>query len=99
MHRRYSRRPHCCARPAGRRDAARDVPAVCVLDPDGDILRRLRQAGQAQRFDSWPCYHTELHTFALAGGTAGIVGCAVGAPFAVLIAEQLFACGCRFWSA
>jgi uridine phosphorylase len=73
-----------------------DVPAVCVLDPDDDILRRLKRTGQAQRFDTWPCYHTELHTFALAGETAGIVGCAVGAPFAVLIAEQLFACGCRF---
>ena len=27
--------------------------------------------------------------------TAGIIGCAVGAPFAVLVAEELFACGCR----
>src|SRR5262245_60882578 len=26
---------------------------------------------------------------------AGIVGCAVGAPFAVLVAEELFASGCR----
>ena len=26
----------------------------------------------------------------------GIVGCAVGAPFAVLVAEQLFESGCRF---
>jgi uridine phosphorylase len=26
----------------------------------------------------------------------GIVGCAVGAPFAVLVAEQLFVSGCRF---
>jgi len=31
----------------------------------------------------------------LAGRTVGIVGCAVGAPFAVLIAEELFASGCR----
>ncbi len=29
------------------------------------------------------------------GETVGIVGCVVGAPFAVLIAEELFACGCR----
>ena len=34
--------------------------------------------------------------FALAEQTVGIVGCVVGAPFAVLIAEELFACGCRF---
>src|SRR5947199_265577 len=29
------------------------------------------------------------------GQTVGIVGCAVGAPFAVLIAEELFESGCR----
>jgi uridine phosphorylase len=31
----------------------------------------------------------------LRAGRLGIVGCAVGAPFAVLIAEELFASGCR----
>jgi uridine phosphorylase len=72
-----------------------EVPFVCILDPDGDIVRRLRQTGAAQIFASWPCYHTQLDTFALAGQTVGIVGCAVGAPFAVLIAEELFASGCR----
>ena len=75
--------------------ATADVPAVCILDPDGDILRRLRNTGDAQRLETWPCYHTDLYTFALAGDTVGIVGCVVGAPFAVLIAEELFACGCR----
>ncbi len=72
-----------------------DVPPVCVLDPDGDIVRRLRQTGQSQPFDGWPCYHTRLDTFTLASQTVGIIGCAVGAPFAVLIAEELFASGCR----
>jgi uridine phosphorylase len=72
-----------------------DVPRLCVLDPDGDIVRRLRNSGQATRFDDWPCYHTDLYRFRLADETAGIVGCAVGAPFAVLVAEELFACGCR----
>jgi uridine phosphorylase len=72
-----------------------DVPAVCILDPDGDIARRLRRTGQSGPFESWPCYHTALDSFTLAGQTVGIVGCAVGAPFAVLVAEQLFACGCR----
>jgi uridine phosphorylase len=72
-----------------------DVPSVCILDPDGDIFRNLRQSGRATRFDAWPCYHTELYTFALAGQTVGVIGCVVGAPFAVLIAEELFACGCR----
>ena len=72
-----------------------NVPRVCVLDPDGDIVRKLRKEGRAQKFEAWPCYHSELDTFALGTEKAGIVGCAVGAPFAVLIAEQLFACGCQ----
>jgi uridine phosphorylase len=71
------------------------VPPVCILDPDGDIVRRLRHSGQARLSEVWPCYHTELYDFPLAGETAGIIGCAVGAPFAVLVAEELFACGCR----
>jgi uridine phosphorylase len=72
-----------------------DVAPVCILDPDGDIVRRLRQTGQARPFEAWPCYHTRLDVFTLAGRSIGIVGCAVGAPFAVLIAEELFASGCR----
>ena len=72
-----------------------DVPAVCILDPDGDIVRRLRNSGQAERSQTWPCYHTDLYEFRLAGRTVGIIGCAVGAPFAVLVAEELFACGCQ----
>ena len=78
-----------------KRLATVDVPALCILDPDGDIVRRLRQTGLAQPFPNWPCYHTALDTFTLAGQTVGIVGCAVGAPFAVLIAEELFASGCQ----
>src|SRR5580700_3118451 len=72
-----------------------DVPALCILDPDGDIVRHLKSSGQARHSDKWPCYHTDLYRFQLAGETAGIIGCAVGAPFAVLVAEELFACGCR----
>lgn len=75
--------------------ATADVPALCVLDPDGDILRRLKQSGAASRVETWPCYHTALYRFELAGRACGIVACAVGAPFAVLVAEELFACGCR----
>lgn len=75
--------------------AAVDVPSVCVLDPDGDIVRRLRNTGRSQALKDWPCYHTILDIFTSAGQTLGIVGCAVGAPFAVLVAEELFASGCR----
>jgi len=75
--------------------AAVEVPAICILDPDGDVVRRLRQEGRARPLEGWPCYHTQLDTFDLAGQQIGIVGCAVGAPFAVLIAEELFASGCQ----
>lgn len=76
--------------------ATAEVPAVCILDPDGDILRRLKSDSKATRLETWPCYHTDLYTFPLAEETVGIIGCVVGAPFAVLIAEELFACGCRY---
>lgn len=72
------------------------VPPVCVLDPDGDIVRRLVADRAAQRDPAWPCYHTELYRSVRDGIELGLVGCAVGAPFAVLVAEQLFASGCRF---
>ena len=72
------------------------VPEICVLDPDGDVVRQLKRTGTGRIHEGWACYHTELLAFELDGsGEAGIVGCAVGAPFAVLVAEQLFASGCR----
>lgn len=69
------------------------VPEVCVLDPDGDIVRYLRESGRARRSHAWACYHTDLWVFELDGREVGIVGCAVGASFAVLVAEELFASG------
>ena len=72
------------------------VPEICVLDPDGDILRHLRATGRANRHPGWACYHTDLYVFHHERHEYGIVGCAVGAAFAVLIAEELFASGCQF---
>lgn len=71
------------------------VPKICVLDPDGDIVRHLVASGRARQEPAWPCYHTELHVFHHEGQRLGIVGCVVGAPFAVLVAEELFASGCE----
>ena len=71
------------------------VPEVCALDPDGDIVRALRAAGRSQGEKGWACYHTEMDATEHDGIPLGIVGLAVGAPFAVLVAEQLFASGCR----
>jgi len=71
------------------------IPQICVLDPDGDIVRYLVKGGIAECEPRWACYHTLLHTFNYQGIRFGIVGLAVGAPFAVLVAEELFASGCK----
>jgi uridine phosphorylase len=75
--------------------ATASVPAICVLDPDGDMVRQLVRTGRARPDPGWACYHTELNRVAEGNLELGLVGCAVGAPFAVLVAEQLFASGCR----
>ncbi|MHB8398703.1 MAG: nucleoside phosphorylase [Candidatus Limnocylindrales bacterium] len=72
-----------------------DVPALCVLDPDGDIVRDLVAAGRARQDPEWACYHTRLHLVDADGLRYGIIGGAVGASFAVLVAEELFASGCQ----
>ncbi len=72
-----------------------EVPRVCLLDPDGDVLRWLKDRRKAERSPFWACYHTDLYTFELDGRTIGVIGNAVGASFAVLLAEQLFVSGCR----
>ncbi|OGJ45034.1 MAG: uridine phosphorylase [Candidatus Kerfeldbacteria bacterium RIFOXYA2_FULL_38_24] len=71
------------------------IPKVCILDPDGDIVRYLRKKRLLKQSKCWACYHTELYTFKYSGQEFGIVGCVVGASFAVLVAEELFVSGCR----
>jgi len=72
------------------------VPAICVLDPDGDLVDHLHATNRARRHPTWACYHTMLDTFMHEGNEYGIIGRVVGAPFAVLVAEELFASGCQF---
>jgi hypothetical protein len=72
-----------------------EVPRVCILDPDGDIVKHLARNDRISRCPHWACYHTVLYEFLHEGVHFGIIGCAVGAAFAVLVAEQLFASGCR----
>lgn len=71
------------------------VPRICVLDPDGDIVRHLRTTGQASLNPYWACYHTGMDNFTVDEIDFGVVGCAVGASFAVLVAEEMFAAGCE----
>jgi len=80
-----------------KRLAPAEVPAACILDPDGDVVRRLRQTGAARRFEPWPCYHTELDVFPLASGcrllinltSAGQIVAAGAPPYFVVIDRAL----------
>jgi uridine phosphorylase len=85
-------------REARRQRDLRDVPVppICILDPDGDLARHLGDTGRARGDPNWACYHTTLARFTLAEREVGIVPFTVGAPFAVLVAEELMASGCRF---
>lgn len=71
-----------------------NVPEICLLDPDGDLARELQESG-VEKDPHWACYHTEMFTLERNGVRVGVIGCAVGAPYAVLVAEQLFCSGCR----
>jgi len=71
------------------------VPTVCLLDPDGDIVRQFHADERARKHEGWVCYHTEMWVFDIDGHDVGVVGCAVGASFAVLVAEEMFASGCE----
>jgi hypothetical protein len=72
-----------------------DVPPICILDPDGDLGHLLLETGRAVMSRDWACYHTQLLVFEESGLIFGLIRFAVGAPFAVLVAEELFASGCR----
>jgi len=74
---------------------AGDIPAICILDPDGDLAQHLIATGRAAPHPNWACYHTKLYGFTCEGIACGIVPYAVGASFAVLVAEELFASGCQ----
>lgn len=71
------------------------IPKVCLLDPDGDLVQHLIATGQAHKNPYWACYHTCLYDFQYEQIDFGIVGTAVGASFAVLVAEEMFASGCE----
>jgi len=72
-----------------------NIPPICILDPDGDIEEYVINKFNAAPSKSWACYHTKLFEFKYRDISVGIIGRAVGASFAVLLAEQLFASGCQ----
>jgi len=51
-----------------------NIPEICALDPDGDILRTLLRTGRARRSPAWACYHTDLYVFEQGGLRLGVQG-------------------------
>ena len=71
------------------------VPAGCLLDMDGELVECLVASGRTAADLAWPCFHTRLYRWRAGDTEVGIIGGTVGAPFAVLVAEELFASGCE----
>ncbi|HUZ60908.1 MAG TPA: nucleoside phosphorylase [Hanamia sp.] len=71
-----------------------NVPAICLLDPDGDLADYLIRQKLASKNECWACYHSSLYTFRLDSIEIGIIPCIVGSSYAVLVTEQLFVSGC-----
>ena len=69
--------------------AATNVPAICVLDFDGDLTDWLVETGVALHHPTWACFHTRMYSFMVDGVACGIVARTIGGPYAVLVAEQL----------
>jgi len=81
------------ARMRGQQSAA--IPSCCLLDFDGELVPVARDRFGAMPCSDWPCFHTSLQVIERDGFAMGLIGGTVGAPFAVLVAEQLIASGCR----
>jgi uridine phosphorylase len=71
------------------------IPDCCLLDFDGELAAVAREEFGAVPCPVWPCFHTTMLCLGRDGFQMGLIPGTVGAPFAVLVAEQLIACGCR----
>ena len=69
------------------------VPPLCVLDFDGDLSDHLSAEGITTPWSSWACFHTSMRVATIEGLVCGIVPRTIGGPYAVLVAEQLWAAG------
>ena len=71
------------------------IPRCCVLDFDGELVPVAAAQFGARPSARWPCFHTTLQVIERNGFEMGLIAGTVGAPFAVLVAEQLIASDCR----
>jgi uridine phosphorylase len=71
------------------------VPPVCILEFDGDLTDALVADRSVTPFESWACFHTSMYDATVDGMRWGIVPRTIGGPYAVLVAEQLWAAGAK----
>jgi hypothetical protein len=71
------------------------VTPLCVLDFDGDLSDQLAAEGITTPWTSWACFHTSMRVATIDGLACGIVPRTIGGPYAVLVAEQLWAAGAK----
>ncbi|MCC6264364.1 MAG: nucleoside phosphorylase [Bryobacterales bacterium] len=71
------------------------VPPICILEFDGDLTDSLASSGELRPFESWACFHTAMFAGDLDGTQWGMVPRTIGGPYAVLVAEQLWAAGAK----
>jgi uridine phosphorylase len=71
------------------------VPEVCILEFDGDLTDHLVQSKRVFAWRNWACFHTPMFALELDGKPCGVVPRTIGGSYAVLVAEQLLACGAR----
>jgi uridine phosphorylase len=65
------------------------VPAICVLDFDGDLTDWVNAKGLARPSTTWACFHTTMNVVKVDGIDCGIIPRTIGGSYAVLVAEQL----------
>ncbi|MDQ2841611.1 MAG: nucleoside phosphorylase [Acidobacteriota bacterium] len=80
---------------AERRLPMENIPAVCVLDFDGDLNDWLIANHIAVPHPAWACFHTSMSAIEVDGTPCGIIPRTIGGPYAVLVAEQLLVSGAR----
>lgn len=73
----------------------RQVPPICILEFDGDLTDSMAAGRHLRPFETWACFHTAMFAGDLDGMQWGMVPRTIGGPYAVLVAEQLFAAGAK----
>ncbi len=71
------------------------VPALCILDFDGDLTDWLVREGKATPFEPWACFHTTMYLVETDDICCGVIARTIGGPYAVLVAEQLRVAGAQ----